>query len=297
MQIKKNKDNKEIKNHGDFQFPVLVSDECLSNYDNRTFAWHWHPEIELTVIIQGEMVYKVSNKTFHLNEGDMLFVNANALHMGKANDFGDCIYISTTFEPKLIYGYDNSIIQKKYIDGIIFNTNLSSMKIPQSSEAGKDIRLELLRIHDLYNDKTDLYELEMQVALSNIWIKLMRLFPYDQMNDFVLKNDYKIISEITCFIHENYRNKLTLDEIAASVSMSKGQCCKYFKMNTHQTIFEYILEYRIKQSMLLLKSTDYSITEIACLVGFSDPGYYSKIFYRYVDCTPSNYKKNSYFDG
>jgi len=52
MQIKKNKDNKEIKNHGDFQFPVLVSDECLSNYDNRTFAWHWHPEIELTVIIQ-----------------------------------------------------------------------------------------------------------------------------------------------------------------------------------------------------------------------------------------------------
>lgn len=58
MQIITNTAGKELKKHGDSAFPCLVSYECLSGYETGSFLWHWHPEIELTYIEKGEMLYK-----------------------------------------------------------------------------------------------------------------------------------------------------------------------------------------------------------------------------------------------
>lgn len=69
MQIITNNAGKELKKHGDSAFPFLVSYERLSGYETGSFLWHWHPEIELTYIHKGEMLYKVNQNTFHLKEG------------------------------------------------------------------------------------------------------------------------------------------------------------------------------------------------------------------------------------
>ena len=104
MQIITNNAGKELKKHGDSAFPFLVSYERLSGYETGSFLWHWHPEIELTYIHKGEMLYKVNQNTFHLKEGQVLFGNANALHAGYMYHNQDCQYIPVTFDPKLIYG-------------------------------------------------------------------------------------------------------------------------------------------------------------------------------------------------
>ena len=82
MQIITNKSQKELKEHGSFQFPVLVSRECLSGYETGAFLWHWHPEVELTLVIDGVIEYHVNGNTYILKEGQALFGNANSLHSG-----------------------------------------------------------------------------------------------------------------------------------------------------------------------------------------------------------------------
>ena len=72
------------------------------------FCGHWHPEIELTYIEKGEMLYKINQNTFHLKEGQAIFGNANALHAGYMYQDQDCQYIPITFDPKLIYGFSGS---------------------------------------------------------------------------------------------------------------------------------------------------------------------------------------------
>ena len=80
MQITTNQFQKELKKHGNNAFPLLISYEKLSNYETGSFLWHWHPEVEISLIQTGEMLYKVNHCTYHLKKGDILFGNANVLH-------------------------------------------------------------------------------------------------------------------------------------------------------------------------------------------------------------------------
>lgn len=73
MQIITNNAGKELKKHGNNAFPFLVSYERLSGYETGSFLWHWHPEIELTYVKKGEMLYKVNQNTFHLKEASGAF--------------------------------------------------------------------------------------------------------------------------------------------------------------------------------------------------------------------------------
>ena len=53
MQIRMDKENRELKAHGSYEFPVNISYEQLSRYERGSFSWHWHPEIELTFVLSG----------------------------------------------------------------------------------------------------------------------------------------------------------------------------------------------------------------------------------------------------
>ena len=108
MQIITNQFQKELKQHGNEQFPFLVSYQKLSEYESGSFMWHWHPEIEITYVQKGTMCYKVNHMVCHLKEGDIVFNNSGALHSGTMENQKDCAYIPVTFDSRLIYGFFQS---------------------------------------------------------------------------------------------------------------------------------------------------------------------------------------------
>ena len=68
MQIHTEKNQKEIKSHGNYEFPVNISPESIQSYEQGYFLWHWHPEIELTWIISGQIEYYVNDRKYLLSE-------------------------------------------------------------------------------------------------------------------------------------------------------------------------------------------------------------------------------------
>lgn len=292
MQIVTDQFQMEIKKHGNYDFPLLISYERLSRYEAGAFLWHWHPAIELTLVTKGEMLYKVNNHSFHLKEGEALFGNSSTLHAGYMFENQDCEYTSITFEPKLVYGYENSIIYIKYIKPIIQNFSLFAVHFDLSEEWHQKILDTLKDIIRIESEKYPTYELDILIRLNEFWQQLYlhsktlpEYRPYDQCN-------YNRIRSILSYIEENYATKLTLDEIAAHIHLCKGECCRIFKKYMKVSLFEFILQYRIEKSVDYIIHTKCSITDIAESVGFNDSNYFTKVFRRQKGCSPTKYRRS-----
>ena len=70
IQILTEKNKKEVKEHGSYTFPVQVSPEAIQSYEQHSFMWHWHPEIELTWFVSGQMEYVVNDQRYIISEGE-----------------------------------------------------------------------------------------------------------------------------------------------------------------------------------------------------------------------------------
>lgn len=294
MQIQINQDQKEMKEHGNFPFPVLVSDEILSRYESGSFMWHWHPEIEFTLVVSGEMLYRINQADFHLKSGQALFGNANTLHTGHMLHGQDCHYISLTFDPKLIYGYEKSLLHTKYVAPLLQNPKLSSICFDLQEAWHHDVIDALVRIHHLSRQKEDFFEMQIQVILHQLWLIILQHYS-DLLNDdnFINEKNLDRLKTILSFILENYADKISLEDIAGSIHLCKSECCRLFKKHMHESLFDYLLRYRIEKSLPHLMNPDCSITEAAFQVGFADSNYYSKVFRKFMGCTPTTYRSRN----
>lgn len=291
MQIITQENQKELKEHGNYAFPVNISVEKIQSYENGFFLWHWHPEVELTLILSGEIEYQVDDNTYILSQGDGLFCNSNSLHSGHMRSKKECTYLSITFHPRFLYGYENSILQTKYVHPITSNELWSSLPLKDETAWQKEVLENMTKIYDLSQEVPD-FELQVHLLLLRIWHKFYQYFSAQPCNVIKPKQHFKRLRDILIFIEKHYNQEISLEDIADSVNICKSECCRFFKKHMGMTMFDYILYLRIQNSLPLLKKSD-SVTEVASMVGFSSPSYYTKIFKRYMKCTPLEYKKQN----
>lgn len=293
MQIITNQFQKELKQHGNEQFPFLVSYQKLSEYESGSFMWHWHPEIEITYVQKGTMCYKVNHMVYHLKEGDIVFNNSGALHSGTMENQEDCAYIPVTFDPRLIYGFFQSTINSKYVDPVIQDSMLPAICIDQSESWHKPFREYLLLIIALDEKKPDFYELDITICLQSMWRLLLEHITYEPQTSRENSLEYDRIKKILSYIEENYQNKITLNDIAGHIHLCESECTRLFKRHMNTTLFAFLQEYRIERSLEFLQA-DQPVSAVADKAGFSDPNYYSKVFAKIKGCSPREYRKHRF---
>ena len=291
MQIITNQFQKELKQHGNEQFPFLVSYQKLSEYESGSFMWHWHPEIEITYVQKGTMCYKVNHMVYHLKEGDIVFNNSGALHSGTMENQEDCAYIPVTFDPRLIYGFFQSTINSKYVDPVIQDSMLPAICIDQSESWHKPFREYLLRIIALDEKKPDFYELDITICLQSMWRLLLEHITYEPQASRENSLEYDRIKKILSYIEDNYQNKITLNDIAGHIHLCESECTRLFKRHMNTTLFAFLQEYRIERSLEFLQAGE-PVSTVALNTGFSDPNYYSKVFAKIKGCSPREYRKH-----
>lgn len=293
MQIITNQFQKELKQHGNEQFPFLVSYQKLSEYESGSFMWHWHPEIEITYVQKGTMCYKVNHMVYHLKEGDIVFNNSGALHSGTMENQKGCAYIPVTFDSRLIYGFFQSTVNSKYVDPVIQDSMLPAICIDQSEPWHKPFREYLLRIIDLDEKKPDFYELDITICLQSMWRLLLEHITYEPQTSRENSLEYDRIKKILSYIEENYQNKITLNDIAGHIHLCESECTRLFKRHMNTTLFAFLQEYRIERSLEFLQA-DQPVSAVADKAGFSDPNYYSKVFAKIKGCSPREYRKHRF---
>lgn len=293
QQLKVDGDRQEIKEHGSFAFPVRVSDEKLFAMYGGAFLWHWHPQIELTLILDGEIRYRVNDRVYHLRAGEGLFCNCNALHMGESIAGADCSYVSVTFLPRILYGEKTSAMYTRYVRDLCRDTACPALFLSPETEWQQKILSSVREIHRQSRERSQTWELKVQIELMQIWLWLYQNWPgTGKQKKREADPNQERIRVLISYIQEHYAEKLTLEELAEQVHICKNECCRMFKRYMQETLFSYLMAYRVNQSLVLLSESDLEITQIAAQCGFSGAGYYTRVFKKYKEMTPMAYRKH-----
>ncbi|WP_338788117.1 response regulator [Metabacillus sp. FJAT-53654] len=93
------------------------------------------------------------------------------------------------------------------------------------------------------------------------------------------------------FIHAHYQESFSLEDVAAYVDLTPTYFTKLFKEQTKLTFIDYVTAYRIEKAKELLLQTKLSLKEIAYEVGYKDPNYFSRVFKKWTNRTPKQYRK------
>ena len=292
IRIQTEKNRKEVKQHGDYKFPVNISPEAIQSYEQHAFMWHWHPEIELTWFVSGQMEYVINDQNYLVHASQGMFCNSNALHAGYMIDEQDCDYISITFHPRFIYGYENSILQTKYVDFITSNDFWSSLVLKPEISWQNEIIENIKEIYKLsqINPTSPDFELRVHIIICEIWHRLYQYYMQLSQDTPQPQKHLQRLRDILSYIQAHASEDVSLEDIASHAGLCKSECCRFFKKYMKMTIFDYLLSTRIQNSLPLLLEGE-NITTIASLVGFSSPAYYGQIFKRYMGMSPSQYRK------
>lgn len=291
MQLLTNNSMEEQKQHGTFAFPVLLSHEVLSKYDSSSFICHWHNEIELTYITKGEMLYKIANNVLHVEEGDIIFCNSATLHSGKRCSQDDCLYISITVDPHLIYGYKGSQLYKKYVKPVVQNVAYPYMIFKKYEQTNPNVLSEIKKIEKLYLSNDVFYEIDILISLFNILKQIYKKQEEKNEYQYVDYNNLSRIRTIINYVNANYSNKIALSDISKCINICECECSRIFKKTMNISLFEYIGEYRIKKGAEILRSTNEPIGKISEMVGFNDANNFSRTFHKIMGLSPKEYRK------
>ena len=93
------------------------------------------------------------------------------------------------------------------------------------------------------------------------------------------------------FIQNNLHRSLSLKEVAAHFQVSPSYASRLFKQEVGKTMVSYINEEKMKEALWLLNESNLSVREIARRVGYEDPFYFDRVFRRYHDMTPRDYRR------
>ena len=94
----------ELKQRGTVDFPIELH-YIDKNHTRYEMTSHWHSELEIIRILDGELSVKINNRSYTAKKGDIIFINSEAVHGAIPNN---CIYECIVFHVDFLYAGDYS---------------------------------------------------------------------------------------------------------------------------------------------------------------------------------------------
>lgn len=281
---------RETKVHGTEGFPLGVYLDDFADFENGYICWHWHEEVQVTMIIEGEFTCQVEMNDMHLQEGDIVFINSGLMHQIRPCKLAQGKLYSFIWRGELIGGNRNSDIYKECVESVL-SGSLPYIKWGRDVSEYDEMASALRKIVSLYEEKEHAYQLRILSLLSALWLRIYERIP--EGNSAVRvesERDKQRVKAAIEYMQENYHEQLRLDDIAEAAYISRSELCRSFQRTINMTPMEFLMQYRIRQSLVLLKNRDLRILDIAEMIGFCSPSHFGSYFHKYMGCTPREYR-------
>lgn len=286
MVVDINSDRSENVKYDYPDLPVYVRRALLSAYPNYAADSHWHDDIELMLILSGKMRYSVNGEIVTLNEGEGILVNTRQLHFGFSDDKTECDFICILFHPFLLCTAKS--FEREFIVPFL-KSGIPYVRLEPTEKWQNAI---LRSIREIYACKEEREApLFTQGQLCSLWGQLIAHTDTKPGTKEAADTKLSTLKAMIDLIHRFYSEKLTLAEIARAGNVSKRTCGTIFMQYLNKTPMEFLIDYRLRKAIELLKTTDKTILEISLAVGFSGASYFAETFRKSFGVSPTEYRK------
>jgi len=248
--------------------------------------WHFHPEIELVYVNKGKGKRHIGNHLSYFNNSQLLLIGSNLPH----NGFTDRLTISGT---ETIVQFREEFLGQHFFDV------LEMEAISNLFDRAKSGILFGVKTKQKFGKRIE--KLSEKEGFKKILLLLEILHGLAKSEDYVILNadgyafetepqDSAKIDIIFNHINDNFKEHISLDEIADKVSMTVPAFCRYFKKVTGKTFTKLVNEYRVVHATKLLSESQMSITDICYECGFNNFSHFNKLFKEFTGKSASKYR-------
>lgn len=256
-----------------------------SKYENDWHSTaHFHPFTEIFFITDGKGAFYLNDQTVNVNKWDLIIINPNCLHTEKSS-------LSDTPLEYIVLGVDSLLLN--FPESHSLTNNEHQIKLYEIMNFSKDKELILSYFNKL------IYEIENKEFNYEIVCKsILNLFITHIIRSttsllFIEESQEKLNLEcikIKNYIDSHYSQNITLDFLSDLTYMNKFHLVHTFTKQIGLSPINYAINKRIQEAKNLLATTNYSIRDIASIVGFSNSSYFSQMFKKVAGTTPKNYR-------
>ena len=258
-----------------------------------SFAKHIHKSIEIYLISSGCCSMDINTEKVTCKAEDFVLIPPNTVHSFYLETDDACTFRHIHFDPSLFshwYLNQDDPYPLDLLTALIFCctshfhlpadeelTLLVAKIIEQTAEGGlSNAALSTLHVAELM-----LY----LIKLANLDLSLMT-------DSNTRTPEYiRYVSYTLSYIHENFTEKILIQDIADHLNISTRYLSKIFSQHMNLTILNYINIYRINQAIELMINPSLSLTSIATQIGLKDSQHFSKLFRNIIGLTPNRYRK------
>ena len=254
--------------------PLIFHYDKVSGKAQSECAFNWHSNIELLCFMKGSGYVVYGNEKIYVRKGDITVININTIHSLFCNDVLEyyCLIIDNDFLKS------NGICCDKY---------------------DYESRICSQTLNNLYAETVSAIITPDELREPLVKASLLRLMVYltknhaeaAKHNEGQASNTGESIRLAIGYIRSHVFSKLTLDEVAEEVGLSKYHFSREFKKATGMTVVSYINTVRCANAKKLLLKNEYSIHDIAIKCGFENDSYFSKTFKKHIGVLPSDFIK------
>lgn len=281
---------RELEKHGTETFPMTVNHDDLWSFEGKNVPIHWHNDLEINLIREGEAVFQVYQKSYRVRTGEGFLLNRNVPHSCSSPGNEHVRYSTILVRPDFLYGDFGSDVERKCFQPFLQNSAIPCIYLTGFDENGKEILQKLNQVEEAFDRKRFCYELKIKGLLCEAFA--MILYGHrQQLTKFVPANlqELERLEKMLNYLNMHFTEVISLQDLADQVHLSREVCCRLFKKMTGKTITGYLEEYRVNKSFSLVQSGQYSMTQITEMVGFSNPSRFASAFRKRFGCNPGEY--------
>lgn len=238
---------------------------------------HTHEYMELFYIIGGTGLFLIDNQEHPVTVNDIIIINPEVSHAE--------VNINSQSLEYIVLGIEGIQLAAGKYSGKNFCI-LDHYESTEISGCLWNILREMEQKHTGFEEVC-------QACMEMLVIRLMRSIDLSVSADSQSAAGNKPCAAVKRYIDQHFKEALSLEQLAAKAHMNKYYLAHTFKEEYGVSPINYMISRRIVESKYLLTETDLSLSQIAQLLGFSSPSYFSQAFRRSQGVSPMDYRKNT----